>query len=52
MLDSAIYHGRWQQAYAVLNRMVELGLVVVDGKTVTITRAGRALAEKTDKRDA
>lgn len=52
MLDRVPHHGRWSRAYALLDRLISLGLVVVDGNTVTITRSGRALAEKAGRRDA
>lgn len=52
MPDAMKHNGRWSSAYRLLDRLISLGLVVVDGNTVTITRAGRALAEKAERRDA
>lgn len=52
MPDGIKHNGRWTLAYRLLDRLISLGLVVQNGDIVTITRAGRALAEKTEKRDA
>lgn len=52
MPESIKHNGRWTSAYRLLDRLISLGLVVQNGDIVTITRAGRALAEKTEKRDA